>query len=234
MDNESQDETLYDLLCGGQHVDYQLKTTCPGLKSGTRTRLKTFILRDLSATAYCGETEDGCSAVYSERQIPDVMRLRIGIIASLLCVFSIFGLDAREVKVYKGTSIFSGDVLCTVRDSKVYKERAFFRGDIICNVKDGVIYNKDRNFRSDILFTVKDGVVYQGSSTSWTEIVMTIKDGNIYEGDSTFSSDIMANIKDRCVYSGRSFFRSDIKFSFDGPLTVEEFVAVWYAVMYVH
>lgn len=37
-------------ISGGQHVDYQLKVICPGLKSGTRTRLKTFILRDLSAT----------------------------------------------------------------------------------------------------------------------------------------------------------------------------------------
>ncbi len=163
-----------------------------------------------------------------------VMRFRIFIISLLLCVSGAFGLDAREVRVYKGTSRFSGDVLCTVRDSKVYKERSIFHGDIICNVKDGVIYNKDRDFRSDILFTVKDGAVYQGDSGFWSDIVLTIKDGNIYKGDSTYSFDIIANIKDGCVYSGRSSFRSDIKFSFDGPLTVEEFVAVWYAVMYVH
>ena len=39
-----------DLPRGGQHADYQPKATYPGLEFGTRTRLKTFILRDLSAT----------------------------------------------------------------------------------------------------------------------------------------------------------------------------------------
>jgi hypothetical protein len=35
------------------------------------------------------------------------------------------------------------------------------------------------------------------------------------------------------VYAGTSQYTSDIRFTFDGPLLLEEFVAVWFAVMYV-
>jgi hypothetical protein len=35
------------------------------------------------------------------------------------------------------------------------------------------------------------------------------------------------------VYRRTSTYRSDIRFTFDGPLLLEEFVAVWFAVMYV-
>ena len=34
------------------------------------------------------------------------------------------------------------------------------------------------------------------------------------------------------VYKGRSNYRSDIRYTLDGQLTLEEFVAVWHAVMY--
>lgn len=49
-------------ICGGQHPDYQLKTTRPDLKSRTRTRLKAFILHDLSATTqkFKSLRLDGC------------------------------------------------------------------------------------------------------------------------------------------------------------------------------
>ena len=50
------------IICGGQHPDYQLKTTRPDLKSRTRTRLKAFILHDLSATTqkFKSLRLDGC------------------------------------------------------------------------------------------------------------------------------------------------------------------------------
>lgn len=41
---------------GGQHTYYQLKMTCPGLKSDTGKRLKSGILCDLSATALVSKT----------------------------------------------------------------------------------------------------------------------------------------------------------------------------------
>ena len=36
------------------------------------------------------------------------------------------------------------------------------------------------------------------------------------------------------VYKGTSSYTSDIEFNFDEKLTVEEFVAVWYAVKYCY
>ena len=42
-----------------------------------------------------------------------------------------------------------------------------------------------------------------------------------------------STIRDGKVYAGTSQYTSDIRFTFDGPLLLEEFVAVWFAVMYV-
>ena len=61
---------------------------------------------------------------------------------------------------------------------------------------------------------------------------MNIRDGKIYKGNSSYSSDVIANLKDGKVYSGTSSYSSDIQFSYDGNLTIEEFVAVWHAVKY--
>lgn len=60
LPSSSSRDRLY--ICGGQHPDYQLKTTRPDLKSRTRTRLKAFILHDLSATTqkYKSLRLDGC------------------------------------------------------------------------------------------------------------------------------------------------------------------------------
>ena len=49
---------------------------------------------------------------------------------------------------------------------------------------------------------------------------------------SNYNSDILATVRDGAVYDGRSSYRSDIRFTIDGPLTLGEFVAVWYSVMY--
>ena len=54
----------------------------------------------------------------------------------------------------------------------------------------------------------------------------------VYKGTSTYNSDIVATVRDGVVYDGRSNYRSDIRFTLDGNLTLEEFVAVWHAVMY--
>ncbi|MEI8005202.1 MAG: hypothetical protein WCI48_03275 [Bacteroidota bacterium] len=44
----------------------------------------------------------------------------------------------------------------------------------------------------------------------------------------------MATLKNGKVYSGTSSFTSDIEFTIAGDLTIEEFVAVWYAVKYCY
>ena len=61
---------------------------------------------------------------------------------------------------------------------------------------------------------------------------MTIKDGKIYKGTSSSSYDVIASIKNGKVYSGTSSSSYDIQFTIGGNLTIEEFVAVWYAVKY--
>ena len=75
--------------------------------------------------------------------------------------------------------------------------------------------------------------MYKGTSQYTSDILLTIRDGRIYRGTSTYNQDILATIRDGKVYAGTSQYTSDIRFTFDGPLLLEEFVAVWFAVMYV-
>ena len=69
--------------------------------------------------------------------------------------------------------------------------------------------------------------IYKGSSSSYSDIVMNIKDGKIYKGSSSSYSDIIANISNGKVYKGSSSSYSDVSFNNSGPLTIQEFVAVW-------
>lgn len=59
-------------------------------------------------------------------------------------------------------------------------------------------------------------------------------DVRVYKGTSSYTSDILATIRDGKVHSGTSPYTSDILFTVDGNLTIEEFVAVWHAAMYVY
>ncbi len=61
---------------------------------------------------------------------------------------------AAEVRVYKGTSTFTSDIVCTVRDGKVYKRTSSFTSDVIATVRSHQIYKGTSSFRSDVLFTV--------------------------------------------------------------------------------
>ncbi len=61
---------------------------------------------------------------------------------------------AAEVRVYKGTSTFTSDVVCTVRDGKVYRKTSSFTSDILATVRDGKVYEGTSNFQRDVLFTV--------------------------------------------------------------------------------
>jgi hypothetical protein len=60
-----------------------------------------------------------------------------------------------------------------------------------------------------------------------------MRDGALYKGKSSFSSDIIAHLKDSKVYQGTSDFSFDILYTIDGPLTFQEFIAVWFAVNYL-
>ena len=73
--------------------------------------------------------------------------------------------------------------------------------------------------------------VFKGNSNYNSDILMTIRDGKIFRGTSTYNSDIIANVRDGKVFSGTSNYNSDILFSFDGNLTLIEFVAIWHSTM---
>lgn len=74
--------------------------------------------------------------------------------------------------------------------------------------------------------------VYKGTSRYNSDILCTVRDGVVYKGRSNYQSDILCTVRGHEVYKGRSNYRSDIRFTIDGNLTLEEFVAVWHAVMY--
>jgi hypothetical protein len=47
-----------------------------------------------------------------------------------------------------------------------------------------------------------------------------------------YSGDVIATIREGKVYTGNSTYSGDIRFTIDGFVTIEEFVAIWYAVNY--
>ena len=55
----------------------------------------------------------------------------------------------------------------------------------------------------------------------------------VYKGTSRYTSDVLCTVRDGKVYRGTSGYTSDIMFTLDGYLTIEEFAAVWHAVMYI-
>ena len=75
--------------------------------------------------------------------------------------------------------------------------------------------------------------MYEGRSSLLSDILWTMRDGSLYKGRSTFRSDILATLRDNKLYRGTSSFRSDLILTLDGPLTFQEFIAVWYAVNYL-
>lgn len=139
-----------------------------------------------------------------------------------------------QVKVYKGNSKYNSDVFCTVKSGKVYSKTSSYNTDILCNISKNKVYKSTSSYNSDVLFTIRDGKVYKGNSNYNSDILWTIRDGKLYKGTSTYNSDILANIKSNKVYSKTSNYNSDVLYTFDGFLTIEEFVAVWYVFNYVY
>ena len=79
----------------------------------------------------------------------------------------------------------------------------------------------------------KEVRVYKGDSPFLSDVLFTVRDGKVYKGRSTFLSDIVLHIDKDVIYRGTSSFRSDLILTIDGPLTFQEFIAVWYAVNYI-
>lgn len=55
----------------------------------------------------------------------------------------------------------------------------------------------------------------------------------VYKGNSSSYGDVIANIDGGRVRNGNSSSYGDTKFNIDGTLTIEEFIAVWFAVNYI-
>ena len=94
------------------------------------------------------------------------------------------------------------------------------------------VYKGNSSYSSDILYTVRKGKVYKGSSSYSSDVLFNIKDGKLYDGNSSYSSDIFANKRGLKVYKNNSSYSSDVDFTLSGDVTIEQFVAIWYAVKY--
>ena len=158
-----------------------------------------------------------------------MMNKRI-LIMTFFCLAFLSGFS--QVKVYKGNSSYSSDVLCTLKDNKVYKGNSSYNNDILCHIDDNKVYKGTSSYSNDILYTIRDGKVYRGQSSYSSDIVLTIRDGKIYNGTSSYSSDIIANRRDNKIYKNTSSYSSDVEFTLSGDVTIEQFVAIWYAVKY--
>ena len=150
----------------------------------------------------------------------------------IVALFLVFSSLNAQTKVFKGTSTYSSDVICTLNNSKVYKKSSSYSSDVVCTINGSKVYKANSSYSSDVMYTVSDGKVYKGNSSYSSDIVMTIRDGKIYKGTSSYSSDVIATIKDGKVYTGNSSYSSDIQFSINGFVTIVEFVAIWHAVNY--
>ena len=67
-----------------------------------------------------------------------------------------------QVKVYKGNSSYTSDVICNLKGDKVYKGNSSYQSDILCRIDDNKVYKGNSSYSSDILFTIRDGKVYRG------------------------------------------------------------------------
>lgn len=109
---------------------------------------------------------------------------------------------------------------------KVYRGRSNYSSDVICTIRDGRVYNKNSVYSSDVLLTLRDGKIYRGNSVYTSDVLCTLRDGRVYKGTSTYTSDILFTLRDGRIYKGTSTYSSDILFHFETPPSIGELVAV--------
>jgi hypothetical protein len=151
----------------------------------------------------------------------------------LLCTSLLPPLSA-QTKVYKGSSTYSGDILCTLSQGKVYKNTSTYSGDILLTIRDGKIYSGTSTYSGDVLYTIREGKVYAGNSSYSGDIRWSLTDGKVYEGTSSYSGDVLATRKEGKIYKGNSTYSGDILFTMDQLVRLEEFVAIWHVFNYVY
>lgn len=75
--------------------------------------------------------------------------------------------------------------------------------------------------------------VYRNNSTYTSDIVFNLRGDKVYRGNSTYISDVVCTIRAGRIYRGNSTYTSDILFRIDSPVTLTEFVAVYYCMNYM-
>ncbi|MBQ4474914.1 MAG: hypothetical protein II935_01845, partial [Bacteroidales bacterium] len=60
------------------------------------------------------------------------MKTTISIIIAVLISVSMSAID--PVKIFKGTSVYSSDVICNVSNGKVYRKNSVYSSDVVCNI----------------------------------------------------------------------------------------------------
>ncbi|MBQ1732568.1 MAG: hypothetical protein II037_10195, partial [Bacteroidales bacterium] len=74
------------------------------------------------------------------------MKTTISIIIAVLISVSMSAID--PVKIYKGTSVYSSDVVCNIRDGKIYKANSVYSSDVIFTIRDGKVYSGNSVYTS--------------------------------------------------------------------------------------
>ena len=138
-------------------------------------------------------------------------------------------LRKEPVRIFKGNSHYSSDILFSVSKGKIYKGRSPYSSDVVCTVDGDKIRKGNSPYSSDILFTIKGDNIYKGRSSYSSDIVANFRGDKLHRGTSPYSSDILVNIgDDGKIYSGRSRYSSDVIASCMGGISREELVAVLY------
>lgn len=87
------------------------------------------------------------------------------VILFFFIIFIMNSLVIAQITVYKGTSTYSSDVICTVKDGNVYKKTSSYSSDILRHVSKKQVYKGNSNYISDVIYNIIDGKVYKESSS---------------------------------------------------------------------
>ena len=77
------------------------------------------------------------------------------------------GVSLAQVKVYKKSSTYSGDVRFTFRDGKLYEGNSTYSGDVLATIRDNRVYEGNSSYSGDILFTMSDFVAIEEFVAIW-------------------------------------------------------------------
>ena len=75
--------------------------------------------------------------------------------------------------------------------------------------------------------------VYKGRYTNSGDQIFTVENGNVYKGRYTNSGDQIFTVENGNVYKGRYTNSGDQIMKIEGPVTLAEFAAIWYAYTYL-